>query len=107
MEIRNRLTVTRGEGVWISMETRGRTSQGTGINDPWTWTTGCGSIVGYAGQGRPMGKNWDDCNRTTIKKYKKTQCFFQMSSCDILVGCEYYITNNFTMLMFWSLFYVL
>ena len=72
MERRNRLTATRGPdgGVQGGKEGEGSNQQ-TGINDPWTWTTGCGSIVGYAGQGRPMGKNWDDCNRTTIKKRKK------------------------------------
>ena len=68
MEIRNRLTVTRGEGVWISMETRGRTSQGTGINDPWTWT-GWGLTVGVGagvrlGRGEQREENWDNCKRT-------------------------------------------
>ena len=32
--------------------------------------TGCGS--GWAGQGRAMGENWDNCNRTTIGKKKKS-----------------------------------
>ena len=69
MEIRNRLTVTRREGG-----EREGSSQGAGMNDPWTWATGWGLAVGAgggAGQGRAMGENWDNCNRTTIKKRKK------------------------------------
>ena len=41
------------------------------MNDPWTWTAGWGLIVG-AGSGldggEQRGKNWDNCNRITIKK---------------------------------------
>ena len=37
--------------------------------DPWTWTTGWGLTVGVGGglgQGEQRGKDWDNCNRTTI-----------------------------------------
>ena len=40
------------------------------MNDPWTWTTGWGLTVGEGiglGGGGQWGKNWDNCNRTTIK----------------------------------------
>ena len=54
-------------------ETRGEegegSSQGTGINDPWTWTTGWGMTVGARGGGGATGENWDNCNRT-IKNAK-------------------------------------
>ena len=46
-------------------------SQGTGINDSWIWTTGWGLTVGVGGggcvgQGRATGEDWDKHNRTTI-----------------------------------------
>ena len=64
METRNRLTATRGElreGYgWKEVEV---TSQGTCMNDPWTWTTGWGLTVGV-GMGREEeskgGKNRDN-----------------------------------------------
>ena len=68
METRNRLTATRGElreGYgWKEVEV---TSQGTCMNDPWTWTTGWGLTVGVGGGlgGDQRDKNWDNCNRTT------------------------------------------
>ena len=44
------------------------------MNDPWTWTTvweltvGMGGGMGGGGQRR---KNWDNCNRITIKMILK------------------------------------
>ena len=41
------------------------------MNDPWTWTTGWGLTVGAGvrmGGGEQRGKNWDKCNRITVKK---------------------------------------
>ena len=70
MEIKNKLTVTRGEVVRGQWEKEGKgSSQGTCIMDPWTRTTwqgglnveGLGSAV--KSNGRKMG--------TTIKKFKK------------------------------------
>ena len=47
-------------------------NQQTGIKDPWTWTTGWGLTVGAGvGQGRATEENWDNYNRTRIKKEKK------------------------------------
>ena len=46
-ETRNRLTVTREESE--EWKRREGTSQGTCMNDPWTWTTGCGLTVGVGG----------------------------------------------------------
>ena len=69
MEKRNRLTVTkgmRGEG----------SSQRTGINDPWAWTTAWGLIVGAGsgwGRAEQYGKNWDNCYRMTIKNKSKNK----------------------------------
>ena len=44
------------------------------MNDPWTWTTMWGQTMGVedrmGGRGQ-RGKNWDNCNRTTIKYLKK------------------------------------
>ena len=40
------------------------------MNDPWTRTTVWGLTVGAGGgmgRGRQRGKNWDNCNRITIK----------------------------------------
>ena len=40
------------------------------MNDPWTSTTGWGLTVGAGsglGRGEQREKNWDNCNRTTIK----------------------------------------
>ena len=40
------------------------------MNDPWTWTTGREMTVGvrgWLGGGEQRGKNWDNCNRITIK----------------------------------------
>ena len=39
-------------------------SQGSGINDPWTWTTGSGLTEGErVGQGREEhGEKWDNYN---------------------------------------------
>ena len=49
------------------------TSQGTCMNDPWTWTEEWGLTVGVGdgmGGGGQKGKNWNNCNRITIKKIK-------------------------------------
>ena len=46
------------------------TRQRTCMNDPQTWTTGWGLTLGIGGgmgRGGQRGKNWDDCNSTTIK----------------------------------------
>ena len=67
MDTGNRLTVTREESE--EWKRREGTSQGTCMNDPWTWTTGCGLTVGGGsglGRGGQRGKNWDNCNRITI-----------------------------------------
>ena len=41
------------------------------MNDPWTWTIVWGLPVGEGvARGGQRGKNWDICNRITIK------CFF-------------------------------
>ena len=53
METRKRLTVARGKGGIVE---RGEgSSQGTCINDPWTWTMVQGS-VGVGGSGTEEGK---------------------------------------------------
>ena len=72
METRNRLTATRGGGETERGKEGEGSSEGTGINDPWAWTTGWG-LTGSSGvgQGRAIGENWDNCNRTTLKKKKK------------------------------------
>ena len=76
METRNSLTLISGEGEGrkVGKAVEG-SSRETGINDPWTWTTGWGQIVG-AGSGLDgggqRGKNWDNCNGTTIKKIKNS-----------------------------------
>ena len=45
MEIKNKQTVTRGEG-WEEAGKEGHgSSQGTGTNDPWTWKTKWKSTV--------------------------------------------------------------
>ena len=52
-------------------------SQGTCINDPWTWTAGWRLAVGAGGGrggGEQLGKNWDNCNGTTTIKKKKNVC---------------------------------
>ena len=51
METRNRLAVTRGEGDGESGKEGEESSQGTCINDPWTWTTGWGLTVGMGDRG--------------------------------------------------------
>ena len=68
METWNRLKVTRGEGI---MEERRGRDQRTCMNDPRTWTTVWELTVGVGGgmcRGGQRGKNWDNCNRITIKK---------------------------------------
>ena len=56
MEIRNRVTVTRRErGGRKGWEEEEGGSQGTSINDPWTWTTGWGLTVGAGGG---LGGGW-------------------------------------------------
>ena len=48
-----------GEGRGTGEKERKGSSQGTGINDPWTWTIGCGLTVGAGmrtGQRRTMGE---------------------------------------------------
>ena len=50
------------------------TSQRTCMNDPQTWTTVWELIVGAGGEmseGGQRGKNWDNCNRMTIKMILK------------------------------------
>ena len=40
------------------------------MDDTWTWATGWGLTVGVGGglaRGKKKGKNWDNCNRTTVK----------------------------------------
>ena len=59
METRNRLTRARGERGEDEAGKEGEgPSQGTDMNDPWTWTTGWGLTVGggSAGQGKQGGK---------------------------------------------------
>lgn len=74
METRNRLTVTSEEGEGDAMERRGGTSPGTGMNDSQAWADNragadCGSGGGeVAGRRRAKGKNWNSCNRITVKK---------------------------------------
>ena len=64
--------MTRGEGGGGNGERRGRTSQRTCMSDPGAWTTGWGLIVRVGGGGMGGGgKNWDNCNRVTIKNVKK------------------------------------
>ena len=41
------------------------------MSDPWIWTTGWKltvGVVGGMGGGGQRGKNWDNCNRMTIKQ---------------------------------------
>ena len=67
-------TLQRGGGRGVRVERRGRgTNQGTGMNDPWTWTTGWGLTVGVqGGLGREeeRGKYWGSCNRNSNKIFK-------------------------------------
>ena len=61
METRNRLTLMRQEGEWGEGGKKGEgSSQGTCMDDPWTWTTGQGLTVGtggwVGGAGRAIGK---------------------------------------------------
>ena len=56
------------------VERRGRDWQRTCMNDPWTWTTVWGLTVGVGaglGGGGQRGKNWDNCNRITIRNFLK------------------------------------
>ena len=42
------------------------------MNDPWTRTTEWGLTVGAEGElgrGGQKGKNWDNCNRVTIRYF--------------------------------------
>ena len=44
------------------------------MNEPWTWKTGWDLTVGAEGRmgrGGQSRKNWDNCNRITIKNLKK------------------------------------
>ena len=46
------------------------------MNDPQTWTTVWELIVGAGGEmseGGQRGKNWDNCNRMTIKMILKIE----------------------------------
>ena len=62
MEIKNKLTVTRGEeGGGITGQRRGRGSQETCIKDPRTKRVECGRW-GWIEQERVMGDNGDNCN---------------------------------------------
>ena len=59
MEIKNKLTVTRGEGAGGNRAKKGKGHQGTCIKDPWTKTTvrlriECGRR-GWVGQERVRG----------------------------------------------------
>ena len=71
MEIRNRLTVTRGEEGWGEGRKGGKgSSQGTGTDGSWTWTTGCRFTVGVGGgQGRATGKS----GTTVLEQPEKKQ----------------------------------
>ena len=64
--------MTRGRGKGDKDGKKGEgTSQRTCMNDPQTWTTVWRLTVGMEyGLGREgqRGKNWEDCNRMTIKK---------------------------------------
>ena len=58
MEIWSRLKVTRGEeGVGKGWKAGEGTSQGTCMNDPWTWTTVWKLTMG-AGGGMDRGGQW-------------------------------------------------
>ena len=73
METRNRLAASRDEGrgqYWRKEVTS--TRQRTCMNDPWTWTTVWGltmRVGGGIGRGRQRWKNWNNCNRITVKNY--------------------------------------
>ena len=63
------MMMSRGGGNWMK-DSEG-INQRTCINGPWTWTTMWGLTVGTGsglGRGGQRGKNWDNCNRITIKK---------------------------------------
>ena len=68
IEIKNKLTVTRGEAGGDNRRKKGKACSGTCIKDPWTKTTGwrAGLNVGgrvWVGQGKIMGGgNGDNCN---------------------------------------------
>ena len=65
MEVKNKLTVTRGEVGGNNGGKQGKGHQETCIKDPWTWTTGWGLTVG-AGQ---VGKsNGEKIGTTVIEK---------------------------------------
>ena len=65
MEIKNKLTVTRGEVGGDKGAKKGKGRQGTYMKDPGTETmagrTECGRW-GWVEQGRVMGQNGDNCN---------------------------------------------
>ena len=66
MQIKNKLTATRGEkegGYW-GKEEEG-SNQGTCTKDPWTRPMGRGLSLGTGvrwGKGEQWGENWDNCN---------------------------------------------
>ena len=67
--------VGRGEGN--SGKKQKGLRQRTCMNDPWTWTIVWGLTVGMGGRGlgerQQREKNWDNCNRVTIKNYFKKE----------------------------------
>ena len=66
----NRLKVTRGRGRRTMVGRREGTRRRTCMNDPQSWTTVWELIVvgvGGMGRGGQRGKNWNNCDRVTIK----------------------------------------
>ena len=61
------------------------------MNDPWTWTTGWELTVGVGdmlGRDEQRKKNWDNCNRTTIKYLiKKSSFLIVLSFGQIILFC--------------------
>ena len=62
MEIKNKLTVTRGEREGTNGGKGEGASQGTFVKDPWTKTMGEGGSGGWVGQRRVIGEKWKNCN---------------------------------------------
>ena len=64
MEIKNKLTVTRGEGEEANGDgEKGKPHQGTCSKDPWTKTIGGGlNVVEVGRAGESNGENGDNCN---------------------------------------------
>ena len=72
METRNSLTLISGEGEGrkVGKAVEG-SSRETGINDPWTWTTGWGLTVGAVEGKWGRVKQWGKTGTTVMEQQLK------------------------------------